>query len=136
MGILLTNMQLEALSLNPVLSTLFQSVKLPIDISFRLTLLRDKLSTFMEAYLNVKEKYAKKYCDLDDKGNLIIENNTYKCTDVMKLKELNKELGKLLSQEIEISMDRIVMPIKEFEPLNMRATVGEIELLKLVLDIQ
>jgi hypothetical protein len=97
--------------------------------------LKDSLKSNFEMYLDVRTKLCEKYCERDEKGEVVYgEGNVYKFpsdkekviddemfklnTTVAEVKDINFKLSDLLNANVELSPDEIIV-LKEIDIIEL-----------------
>jgi len=99
-------------SLNNILNSIsiFQSImQQPCkgSIAFKIARLARELNKEIDTFDREKEKILKKFCELNENGELMIEENGNVKVLPEKIKDFNEEFAVLLNTEIEINADKI-----------------------------
>lgn len=99
-------------SLNNILNSIsiFQSImQQPCkgSIAFKIARLARELNKEIDTFDREKEKILKKFCELNENGELMVEENGNVKVLPEKIKDFNEEFAVLLNTEIEINADKI-----------------------------
>lgn len=83
--------------------------KLSIKLNYLIDKWLERIALELKTVDKSRTKLADKYCQKDDKGQLIIKNNLYQYGD--NLDKANKEYEELMNEEIEFDLKPLVLDV-------------------------
>jgi len=88
---------------------LCKSNQLPTKVSYWLSRILKELTPLNKLYLEEKQKLIEKWCDRDEEGKIILQNDMIFFKEHMK--EFNLDITELVSIESELPFNKIEIPL-------------------------